>query len=120
MTFSVSPYGGVTMRLLVTDCLGEPIPSDSIAGITYTVYAETYGARTPVVGHEAISVSTACYLEEKQTSAHGGEYNFEHRISAANALPFPELNQKYCIVYIFTDSIGEPHPHESLCFTETT
>lgn len=120
MTYGVSPYGGVTLRLLVTDCLEQPIPAGSIAGITYTVYAENYGERKAVTGHEKINVPTACYLEEMQTSSHGGVFNFEHRISAANAVPFPDLNRKYAVVYIFTDTAGEPHPHEILCYTETT
>ena len=120
MTYGVSPYGGVTFRLLLTDCDGAAIPADTIGAITYTVYAESYGSRQAVPGHEGITVAMECYLEEMQTSSHGGVFNFEHRISAANAVPFPDLNRKYAVVYIFTDTVGEPHPHEILCYTETT
>lgn len=117
--YSVSPYGGATMRLLLTDCEGAEISAAELQKIRYSIYSEAYGLRQPVTGHEDVEVSADCYLETPQTSVHGGTFNFQHRISAANALPFPELNMKYVVVYLFFDADGEPHPHEILCFTET-
>lgn len=120
-TYRVSPYGGRTFRLLVTDCAGAVIPAEQISRIAYTVWEESLGVRTPVSGHTSAEVSASCYLETVQESADtGGDYNFEHRVSGAVTMPFPKIDQKYVVVYTFYDADSEPHPCEISCFTETT
>ena len=114
MVFNVSPYGGRTFRLLVCDCHNTPILSEAISRILYTVFRESLGKRTPVEGHEEVEVEkVGAFFDELQTSVHTNEkYNFEHRISAKMKPPFPEYNEKYVVVYLFYDTMDEPHPCE--------
>lgn len=117
----VSSYGGILVRMKITDCFGEPVSKSEVARIQYTVFQELMGTRTPVIGHTQITVPLECLLDTEQISPHTGEsFNFEHQISAANSLPFPELHRKYIAVYSFYDSAGEPHPAEIECWTGST
>lgn len=117
----VSPYGGIVIRMKITDCFGTLISRDEISRIQYTVYQEVMGKRFPVSGHEQITVPVECVLESEQSSPHTGEtFNFEHQISAANCFPFPEHDRKYAAVYSFYDPAGEPHPAEIECWTGST
>lgn len=114
----VSPYGGCTVRVAITDCTGAFVSPSEISRIQYSIYREFLGNRTGIQNHIGVQVSTDCLLETPMESIDTGMYfNFEHRISAIQTFPFPEYGQKYVVVYTFYDSDGEPHPCEFPCWT---
>lgn len=113
---SVSPYEGKTFRFRAYACEGDLLQASDVSSISYTVYKVDLGSLTAVSGHTEVSVPTSSLLASPQTSPHtGNEYNFEHRLSAADSMPFPESGYNYRVVYTFFDTEGDRYTCEIIC-----
>ncbi|MDO4574267.1 MAG: hypothetical protein Q4D98_03535 [Planctomycetia bacterium] len=115
-SIQVSPYEGKTFRFLAYACDGERLQAADVSGLSYTVWQVEMGTRTAVLGHSNVAVPTNCILPESKTSSHTGkEYNVEHRISAAEFMPFPVVGVNYKVVYTFLDASGDKYTCEINC-----
>lgn len=120
----VHPGAGVRVRALYKTCDGVLFTRADASSIQYTIYRLDgwSGARTPVEGHEAVTVPLSDMLEEGTlTDAETGkEYNFSTVISAQAVPPFAQLGTEYEIEIIVCDLNGEPHADSIICYSTTS
>lgn len=109
---SVYSRSGVRHRGYITSCgtPPEPLTAADLSAITYTVYQVSMTGLAPVTGHTDIAVPLSCVLSPPRSdSKTGGDYNFEHTVSAVATLPFAKRGSSYMVEYVFRDADGEPH-----------
>lgn len=103
--------GGFQTRLSLKDCEGDWVTNEDVSAVTYTIYKRTYGDREAVEGHENVTVSSG-FITPEQDPHTGEMFNFKHKISQSEHVPFPEHNAIYIISYSFYDLNGTAHIHE--------
>lgn len=122
-TTRVNPGSGVRFRACYKTCEGVLVTRADLTSIEYTVSAlESWkGTRTPVPGHDSVSVSLENFLESgTETDPETGlEYNFSFSISAKENPPFPNVGTEYELEVILYDITGEPHADYVRCYCTT-
>lgn len=120
----VHPGAGVRVRALYKTCDGVLFTRADASAIKYTVYRidSWAGSRTPVSGHESVTVPLTDLLESGTLvdAESGKEYNFSTIISAQSVPPFAELGSEYEIEMIVYDLNGEPHADSIVCYSTTS
>lgn len=119
----VNPGSGVRFRANYKTCEGVLVTRADLTAIKYTVYAldSWKGSRTPVPGHDSVSVSLENFLEtgtETDTET-GLEFNFSLNISAKENPPFPNVGTEYELEVILYDISEEPHADYVRCYCTT-
>ena len=111
---TVNSQSGVRNRLMIRDCDDVAIKPADVIAVRYTVYGVYLGVYTAVEGHTNVLVAPEDVIfDETLTDEHTElEYNFEHRISMIDNLPFPRRDWVYLAEYRFFDEDGEAHVHQ--------